>query len=339
MYHVFSNRIIRVIVCILLVCVFFIVPSEHKMLEAGAAFTASIAISVICAVLVAMGFTFGRAFLSDGSDAAFSKYSRTFAINSMRDLATDIFNAHSAEILSLLAYSFPGGMPNVTGANIIVMIAPALYTLVKKYIVNRFGNTSDEIEDGLNKTYGYVGNPFSYNGYVFSHYNSDKNVILGYPCYGSVSIGNKSFYWDFVKVTDSGLYTYKAFYANGDSLKSLNTWTSYDSSSYSVVLTYRDIIAPNSEHEYGVLALMFIIRFVLPAMILCLQDLLLLLYLIFLQRRNISLFCVLLPERPIPISLPMSLRLILSFLMLPIILNMSMLPRMLVIILEKPLMT
>lgn len=243
----FANRILRIIISVLLVAVFFVVPIEHKMLEARASFTASVAISVICAILVAMGFTFGRVFMSEDIDAQFSKFSRAKTVESLRQLAQDIYE-NCPGIVGALAACFPNGNAFET-ARQIVQIAPALYQMIKKYIMLKYGASADEIENSLNEQYGIVGNPFLYQGYNF--YRSGSSAPYDLSGYSKMECGGMRFFWELVSVSGE-TYTYKAIYTTADGVNhTLNTYKTKKPDSLFVVGTYTSINAPTTSCPYG----------------------------------------------------------------------------------------
>lgn len=246
----FANRIIRIIISVLLVAVFFVVPIEHKMLEAEAAFTAAAAISVICAVLVAMGFTFLRVYLSDNIDTQFSKYSYANTVESLRRLAQDIWE-NCPGITAALMACFPDGNYTFETARQIVQIAPALYLLIKKYVMSKYGDSAEEIEDSVNVQYGIVGDPFLYQGYTFSRHGSAEPYEL--CSYSEICVADYRFFWELVSVSYDK-YTYKAYYTTPDGIAHAvgnSTWTTKDPSSLSVVGEYVSINAPTDDVPFG----------------------------------------------------------------------------------------
>lgn len=240
----FANRILRIIISVLLVAVFFIVPIEHKMLEARAAFTAAIAISVICAVLVAMGFTFGRVFMSEEIDAQFSKHSMAKTVESLRQLAQDIYE-NCPGIVGALAACFPNGNAFET-ARQIVQIAPSLYQMIKKYIMSKYGDSTEEIESSINGEYGFTGNPIKCGSvYAFSS-------VDDYIPYSSICLGSDTYDWFFSSADSSkGLYYYRPHYIQNGSDSTLSVCSTKSPAHLAVFFRYTSIYAPDSNYQYG----------------------------------------------------------------------------------------
>lgn len=244
----FANRILRIIISVLLVAVFFVVPIEHKMLEARASFTAAVGISVICAVLVAMGFTFGRVFMSEEIDSQFAKYSRAKTVESLRLLAEDIWE-NCPGIYAAVAACFPNGFNGFETVRQIVQIAPSLYQMIKKYIMSNYGDGADEIENSLNEQYGIVGDPFEYSGYNFYRIGSASSFELS--GYSEIDCGGMRFFWELVSVSGK-TYTYRPVYTTADGVDHfLNTCKTNEPDSLFVVGMYSSINAPTTSCPYG----------------------------------------------------------------------------------------
>ena len=156
MYKVFDNKIFRFLMCAILIVVFAIVPIENRMITAHAAVQAAVLIPVICAVLVAMGITFGGTYLNNTELQDANLNWRDNVSQSLLDLAQDIYD-NCDGIIEALALSFPGGLVAITGAKHIVQIAPLVYQLIKKYLIQNYGEAA-ELEDTINGgTYFHFG--------------------------------------------------------------------------------------------------------------------------------------------------------------------------------------
>lgn len=248
-YKLYSNKILRIVICVLLAVILCIVPFEQRMLVAEAALTSAVAISVICSVLVAMGFTFGRVFLTDGIDAQFKKFSIAQTVESLKKLAVDIWQ-NCPNIYAAVAACFPNGGDAFNTAYLIIQTSPLLYQLIKRYIIDKYGSDTTAIEDGIILTNsGYSGNPISVGGYTFCSFSAE---VLDCPRYGSVSVSGYDFYWEFVSVSSTGVYTYRSMRKEpSGSIKSSGTGRTRSPSSVSVVLQYGDIYAPDDSYPYG----------------------------------------------------------------------------------------
>lgn len=247
-YKLYSNKILRIVICVLLAVILCIVPFEQRMLVAEAALTSAVAISVICSVLVAMGFTFGRVFLTDDIDAQFKKFSIAQTVESLKKLAVDIWQ-NCPNIYAAVAACFPNGGDAFNTAYRIIQTSPLLYQVIKRYIIDNYGSDTTDIENGFNLASGYVGNSISVGGYIFCNSSVD---ILSCPGYGFVNVCGYSFKWEFLSVSISGIYSYRGIFTkpNG-SVDYLYGFRTRSPSSLSIVMRYESISAPDDSHPYG----------------------------------------------------------------------------------------
>ena len=242
-----TNRIMRIIIIVLLVAVFFVVPIEHKMLEAEASFTAAAAISVICAVLVAMGFTFGRVFLSQGIDSQFAKFSIADTVESLRKLATDIWE-NCPGIYGAIAACFPNGFNAFTQVRQIVQLSPYLYQIIKKYVMSKYGDSAEDIENGMNSSF-IKGKPFMFNGYCFYNYTCDAAYLSGYS---QVYVGGSQYGWEFLSYdSGSNLYYYRSFVRTDEQTNYRYSIPVADEGAAWCVPLYHNIYSPDSDYPFG----------------------------------------------------------------------------------------
>ena len=266
--RIFENRLLRIVLSILFAVIFVVVPIEHRMLTAHAAIQAAVLIPVICAILVAMGITFGGAFLNNEDLQNANANWADNVCQSLTSLAQDIYD-NCDGIIEALALSFPGGSA-VIGAKRIIQIAPLAYQLIKKYLAEKYG-MAREIEDIINGGSYFNAGIISVGGQFItpiSEFDSENiSTYLGTSTFAFTLVENSSYctsygipcnvsgYFNFKTVSSKGVYTYNNAIKYSGSVSSsvkypFNSYT-YDPGSCAFCLFYGTIYEPDDYSPYG----------------------------------------------------------------------------------------